>query len=167
MPLGYLQGGDDLVLRLHGRKHGSDRRRWRSNPSGKCSQERLTRGTVTSTMRRAEGWMCKVRCWRWLFGNKIPISRVDRVVQFHRRLFFFFTLFTGPRRSLRLTLSDTRVYESHIRARFGTTAHADRVVQMHRRRCDRYRKVDVRLPGKGNSNYHGARPVHLIITMIK
>ena len=25
----------------------------------------------------------------------------------------------------------------------------------------------VRLPGKGNSNSHGARPVHLIITMIK
>jgi len=31
----------------------------------------------------------------------------------------------------------------------------------------RFRKVDVRLPGKGNSNSHGARPVHLIITMIK
>jgi len=29
------------------------------------------------------------------------------------------------------------------------------------------RKVDVRLPEKGNSNSHGARPVHLIITMIK
>jgi len=29
-----------------------------------------------------------------------------------------------------------------------------------------HRKVDVRLPGKGNSNSHGARPVHLIITMI-
>ena len=29
------------------------------------------------------------------------------------------------------------------------------------------RKVDVRLPGKRNSNSHGARPVHLIITMIK
>ena len=29
------------------------------------------------------------------------------------------------------------------------------------------RKVDVRLPGKGNSNSHGARPVHLIMTMIK
>jgi len=28
------------------------------------------------------------------------------------------------------------------------------------------RKVDVRLPEKGNSNSHGARPVHLIITMI-
>jgi len=27
------------------------------------------------------------------------------------------------------------------------------------------RKVDVRLLGKGNSNSHGARPVHLIITM--
>jgi len=31
--------------------------------------------------------------------------------------------------------------------------------------CDR--KVDVRLPGKGNSNSHGARPVHLTIMMIK
>ena len=30
-----------------------------------------------------------------------------------------------------------------------------------------HRKVDVRLPGKGNSNCRGARPVHLIITMIK
>ena len=29
------------------------------------------------------------------------------------------------------------------------------------------RKVDVRLPRKGNSNSHGARPVHLIITMLK
>ena len=28
-------------------------------------------------------------------------------------------------------------------------------------------KVDVRLPGKGNSNSHGARPVHLIITKIQ
>jgi len=28
-------------------------------------------------------------------------------------------------------------------------------------------KVDVRLPGKGNSNSHGARPVHQIISMIK
>ena len=27
-------------------------------------------------------------------------------------------------------------------------------------------KVDVRLPGEGNSNSYGARPVHLIITMI-
>ena len=29
------------------------------------------------------------------------------------------------------------------------------------------RKVDVRLPGKGNSNSNGARPVQLIIIMIK
>ena len=29
------------------------------------------------------------------------------------------------------------------------------------------RKVDVRLPGKGISNSHVARPVHLIITMLK
>jgi len=30
-----------------------------------------------------------------------------------------------------------------------------------------FRTVDVRLPGKRYSNSHGARPVHLIITMIK
>ena len=28
------------------------------------------------------------------------------------------------------------------------------------------KKVDVRLPGKGNSKSHGARPVHQIISMI-
>ena len=33
--------------------------------------------------------------------------------------------------------------------------------------CAEGRKVDVRLPGKGNPNSLGARPVHLIITMIK
>jgi len=30
-----------------------------------------------------------------------------------------------------------------------------------------HRKVDVELPGKVNSNSHGARPVRLIISMIK
>ena len=34
-----------------------------------------------------------------------------------RNPFFFFTLVTGPGRSLRLKLSDTRVYEPQIRAR--------------------------------------------------
>ena len=29
------------------------------------------------------------------------------------------------------------------------------------------RKVEIRLPGKGNSNFDGARPAHQIITMIK
>ena len=28
------------------------------------------------------------------------------------------------------------------------------------------REVDIRLPGKGNSNFHGARPVHQIILII-
>jgi len=32
---------------------------------------------------------------------------------------------------------------------------------------EKSRKLDVRLPGKGNPNSHGARPVHLTITMIK
>ena len=34
-------------------------------------------------------------------------------------------------------------------------------------KIERTRKVDIRLPGKGNSNSHGARPVHLIISMMK
>ena len=33
--------------------------------------------------------------------------------------------------------------------------------------CGRSRKVDARLHGKGNSNSHGARLIHLIITMMK
>ena len=46
-----------------------------------------------------------------------------------RSFFFFsFTLVTGPRRSLSLKLSDTRVYEPQIRARLGTTAHFCEVV---------------------------------------
>ena len=36
-------------------------------------------------------------------------------------LFCFFTLVTGPRRSLSLQLSDTRIYAPQIRARLGTT----------------------------------------------
>ena len=39
------------------------------------------------------------------------------------RLLYFLTLVRGPRRSLRLELSDTRVYAPQIRARLGTTAH--------------------------------------------
>ena len=35
---------------------------WRSNPSRKCSQERLTRGTVTSTMSMAAHPSGRARC---------------------------------------------------------------------------------------------------------
>ena len=37
--------------------------------------------------------------------------------------------------------------------------------EAHRVVCSR--KVDVKLPGKGNSNFHGARKVHLVIKMLK
>jgi len=47
------------------------------------------------------------------------LARVGRLF-----FFFFFTLVTGPRRSLSLKLSDTRVYEPQIRARFGTTDYS-------------------------------------------
>ena len=43
-------------------------------------------------------------------------------------LLFFFTLVTGPRRSLSLKLSDTRVHEPQIRARLGTATHFCEVV---------------------------------------
>jgi len=43
-------------------------------------------------------------------------------------LLFFFTLVTGPRRSLIYKLSDTRVYEHQVRARLGTTEHLCEVV---------------------------------------
>ena len=39
---------------------------------------------------------------------------------------FFFTLVTGPRRSLSLKLGDTRVYESQIRAHRGRCVRAMR-----------------------------------------
>ena len=84
-------------------------------------------------------------------------------------------------------LSDTKVSEPQIRARLGTAAHFCEVVVLklrtrhlphttHRDFCCDIRftwrglcgwKADVMLPGKGNSNSHDARPVHLIITMIK
>ena len=40
-------------------------------------------------------------------------------------------------------------------------------IQEQRHAVSMPRKVDVRLPGKENSNSHGARPLHLIITMIR
>ena len=36
----------------------------------KAQTPELVRGAVGGT----SFWMCKVRCLRWLFGNKIPIS---------------------------------------------------------------------------------------------
>ena len=41
--------------------------------------------------------------------------------------FLFFTLVAGPRRSSSLKLSDTRVYEAHVRARLRTNAHLCKV----------------------------------------
>ena len=45
-------------------------------------REMLARAAVTGHIdwHSAQGstsfWMCKVRCWRWLFGNNIPILEV-------------------------------------------------------------------------------------------
>jgi len=53
------------------------------------------------------------------------LLRDDGVRRLYRRsgqIFFFFTLVTGPRRSLSLQLSDTRVYEPRTRARLRYTA---------------------------------------------
>jgi len=55
----------------------------------------------------------------------VPVPREGRPAL--QVFFFFITLVTGPRRSLSLKLSDTRVYEPQIRARLRTTAHFCRV----------------------------------------
>ena len=59
-------------------------RRWRSNPSGKCSQERLTRGTLTSTMTKAANPPGGARCGAGAGCSAIKYqslsvgSRIDR-----------------------------------------------------------------------------------------
>ena len=110
----------------------------------------------------------------WLFGNKIPISHLAVVVD--------------VRDPLKDKL-DLEVWIEHLRVGiwgYGVGVGGSGL------RCSSYfllffilfsicwvfglmvpsnrssiLKVDVRLPGKGNSNSHGAMPVHLIITMIK
>ena len=65
--------------------------------------------------------------WIHVAGSR---PRTTGVPRSSRRMlfFFFFTLVTGPGRSLSLKMSDTRVYEPQIRARLGTAAHFCRVV---------------------------------------
>jgi len=46
----------------------------------------------------------------------------SRLMNINAFFFFFFTRVTGPRRSLSLKLSDTRVYAPQIQARLGTIA---------------------------------------------
>ena len=54
------QSTSPLALMVSGlRGYG---RRWRSNPSGKCSQERLTQGAATSTMPMAANPSGCARC---------------------------------------------------------------------------------------------------------
>jgi len=60
-----------------------------------------------------------------LLALRVMLVDARRDVHPHHAFFFFFTLVTGPRRSLSLKLSDTRV---KIRAHLGTTAHFCEVV---------------------------------------
>jgi len=55
--------------------------------------------------------------------RKLQPTRWSTTLSF---FFFFFTLVTGPRRSLSLKFSGTRVYAPQIRARLGTAAHGAR-----------------------------------------
>ena len=72
--------------------------------------------------------------------------------------FFFFTLVTGPTRSLRLKLSDTRVYAPQIRTRLGTTAHfCEAQVVVLNFLSGGYRRADSRADAEddGRSEGHG------------
>ena len=66
------------------------------------------------------------------------------VVDVQVLFFFFFTLVTGPRRSLSLKMSDKRVYEPQIRARLGTTAHFCAVVVKDERLAAFFAMLDPR-----------------------
>ena len=77
-------------------------------------------------------------------------------------VFFFFTLVTGPRRSLSLKLSDTRVYEPQIRARLGTTAHFCEVVVLTSEACPstgQPTSTSLHLPRASMSQMQGKLPV--------
>jgi len=75
-------------------------------------------------------WLNKLSNCPWVISRVADAGRVLSAVALREPLhpFVFFTLVTGPRRSLSLKLRDTRVYEPQIRARLGTTAHSCEVV---------------------------------------
>ena len=56
----------------------------------------------------------------------------------------------------------SRAFPGRDKDASGDWSHDRCSIMKHLRR----REVDVKLSGKGNSNSHGARSVHLIITMI-
>ena len=60
---------------------------------------------------------------RWVSGVRDVGEVGVESVREKRAGFFFFTLVTGPRRSLSLKLSDTSVYAPQIRARLGTASN--------------------------------------------
>ena len=76
---------------------------------------------------------------------------------------------TRQRRNLALTgLCLTSSLDNGARKRCTSTRTGQRCKPSWLMKADQItKKVDVRPPGKGSSNSHGARPIHLIITMIK
>ena len=63
--------------------------------------------------------------------SEVPLYRADPSFAAVRTIpLFYFTLITGPRRSLSLERSDASVYKPQIRAHFETTAHGSSRVQV-------------------------------------
>ena len=69
-----------------------------------------------------------IRTSRVSIKNSVSLAGVPARYPRHLLLLLLFTLVPGPRRSLSLKLSDTRVYEPQIRAHLGTTTHFCEVV---------------------------------------
>ena len=76
-----------------------------------------------------------------------PVARdVEKGVEWRAPgslFFFFFTLVTGPRKSLSLKLSDARVYEPQIRARLGTAASGCTRITVHPTSAPQQRRSEV------------------------
>jgi len=79
-------------------------------------------------------WIHFYRYHFFALGRALDVAVVARpppIILIIILFFFFFTLVAGPRRSLSVKLSDTRVYAPRIRARLGTTAHFCELVVLY------------------------------------
>ena len=105
----------------------------------------------------------KMECW-WQGNTPLHDAalrgRTTTAVALVLFFCFFFTLITGPGRSLSLKLSDTRVYEPQIIARLGTTAVAlVRTLPLGRTPWIR-RRANTAHIRQSMSDYGAARPHH-------
>ena len=91
-----------------------------------------------------------------LFGGRGNNTFSLCVVAGVEACFSFFTLVIGPRKSLNLKLSNTRVYEPEIRTRSGTTAQGEKTRKGWEVEFEAIRKMLVCAADTGFGMWHNA-----------